>query len=117
MKKSFLNKIRKQIEEEKNAIMTVLKQNAIIDIDTDGDETDEIQAKILALASTQLMTRNKEKLMRLDTALKKISEGTFGYCEECSAEISEKRLTINPWFSNCISCAEHLELQRKQIRR
>jgi RNA polymerase-binding transcription factor len=117
MKKSFLNKIRKQIEEEKTTILVALKQSAALDIDTDGDETDEIQAKILALASTQLMTRNKEKLSRLDVALKKISEGTFGYCEECEEEISEKRLTINPWFSTCISCAEHLELQKKQVRR
>jgi DnaK suppressor protein len=117
MKKTFLNKIRKQIEEERNNIVIALKQSAALDIDTDGDETDEIQAKILALASSQLITRNKEKLTKLDAALNKISKGTFGYCEECEDEISEKRLTINPWFSTCISCAEHLELQRKQIRR
>jgi DnaK suppressor protein len=117
MKKSFLNKLRKQIEEEKNSISYTLKQNVAIDIDTDGDETDEIQAKILTLASTQLMARNKTKLIHLDIALKKISEGIFGTCEECDEEISEKRLTINPCFTTCISCAEHLELKQKQIRK
>lgn len=94
-----------------------MKNSLNSDIDVEGDDTDQIQAKIIALASTQLMARNRDKIYQIDNALKKINEGTFGKCEECEEEISEKRLLINPWFITCISCAEHIEMENKRNRR
>jgi DnaK suppressor protein len=115
VKQTFINKIKKSLIEEKENISA--KQAEPIDIDISGDEVDEIQGKILANVQAQLSSRDKMKLKSIDVALEKISEGTFGFCEECGEKISEKRLTINPMFVNCISCAEHLEAEEKRNRR
>jgi len=114
MRKPFLNKIRKMLEEQRAEILAKVKMNAHIDIDIDGDETDEIQGKIIALANAQLIARDKEKVARIENAFKKILDGSFGHCEECGEEISEKRLLVNPGFTTCIGCAEQLEIINKR---
>lgn len=111
-------KLLKQIESdlvvERKNITT--KQSESIDIDLSGDEVDEIQGKILANVQMQLSSRDKSKIKLIDTALEKISEGSYGFCEGCGEEISEKRLLINPIFATCISCAEQLEMEEKRKR-
>lgn len=114
MKKLFIKKITKMLEDEKAEILS--KVHAPLDIDIDGDETDEIQGKILALTNAQLIARNKDKVIRIDNALKKIVDDQYGSCEECGEEISEKRLLVNPCFITCIGCAEHLEFMKKKVR-
>jgi DnaK suppressor protein len=114
MKKVFLNKMKKILVVQQQEILQKLKQDINADIDTDGDETDEIQAKILARTNAQLLIREKEKLLKVESALKRIDNGTFGDCEECGDKISEKRLMINPGFITCIICAEDLETKSKR---
>lgn len=113
----MISKMKHILEEERNTIIARNKQNISIDIDEDGDQVDAIQAAILALAVSQLAARDKEKLHKIEHAMKKISDGTFGVCEECGEDISEKRLLINPGFHTCIGCAEHLEMLEKKNRR
>jgi|ERR1700722_9570380 len=117
MRKIFLNKIKRMLEDERSEIINRTKQSSNLDIDIDGDETDEIQGKILALTNNQLIARDKEKLVRIENAFRKIADGSFGVCEECSDEISEKRLLVNPGFITCISCAERIEMMEKRNRR
>lgn len=45
------------------------------------------------------------KLKRTNEALKKIKKGTYGKCEKCKKEISEKRLEIVPEAKLCKECA------------
>lgn len=113
MKKMQLNKFKTLLQQQKEEIMLFIK-NHHVEIDFDGDETDEIQAKILARSAAQILARNQEKLGKIESALKKIDGGhNFGQCEECGEDIAEKRLLINPGFNTCIGCAEDLEILRK----
>jgi RNA polymerase-binding protein DksA len=109
MRKPFLSKIRKALEEEHTEIIRKLS-NSDTNIDIGSDETDHIQAIILSNTQSSLINHDKNKLIKIENALKKIADGTFGYCEECGDEIAEKRLLVNPGFNTCIICAEQLEL-------
>ena len=42
-------------------------------------------------------------------ALSKISDGSYGICEECDAKITLKRLLAVPFAKMCISCAREEE--------
>jgi len=111
-----LNKFKTILQQEKENLMVFIK-NHHHDIDFDGDETDEIQAKIIARAAAQILVRKQEKLTKIETALKKIGTGNFGTCESCGEDIAEKRLLFNPGFNTCVICAEELEtLKKNQIR-
>lgn len=114
MKKNFLEKIKKILLTQKLEFESINYSN---DIDIEGDETDEIQGILIANVNNQLLSRNREKILQIENALKKIENGSFGLCEECEEQIAEKRLEINPYFSNCIACAEQKEFENKQKRR
>lgn len=114
MKKAVLEKIKKNLVDEREAI---LSRNYSSEVDIDGDETDEIQGNIIATVTQQLSSRDAQKLVKIDSALKKIDENNFGLCDDCGEDIAEKRLEHNPHFSNCISCAEQAEMDIKQRKR
>lgn len=109
---------KKSIDKIKNMLInqkTELQNKAYVsDIDLDGDETDEIQGKILANINRKLSSRDQEKIRRIDLALEKIEENTFGICEECGDAILDKRLEANPYCITCISCAEKLEMMKRR---
>ncbi len=115
MNKLFVEKMKKTLLEEKASIIS--KANQELNVDTEGDETDEIQANMLIELNAQLETRDVSRLTEINNALQKISESTYGLCEDCGDAISEKRLTFNPYFLTCISCAEEREFEAKQKKR
>lgn len=40
----------------------------------------------------------------LQTTLKKIKQGTYGFCDKCKKEISKERLGILPTATLCVTC-------------
>lgn len=57
---------------------------------------------------------NEQKIMRrIDEALEKISEGTFGLCELCEKKISKVRLKAVPYAELCVPCQEKQEKKKK----
>lgn len=42
---------------------------------------------------------------RLEAALRRLTEGEFGYCEDCGDDIAMARLELDPAATRCISCA------------
>jgi len=79
------------------------------DVDSDGDESDKMQATTLLDVAYAQKTRNMTKLNDMLDALYKINNNDYGCCEECGNEIPTKRLEIFLDAKYCISCAETLE--------
>ena len=44
-------------------------------------------------------------LADVERALEKLSDGTYGICDDCGEAITEERLEAIPWATLCISCA------------
>ena len=116
MNKTFLKKMKDLLLEQKREL---LKQAAgqQVDVDTEGDETDEIQGNMLIELTNQLNSRNLEKLNQIDSALRRIEDKSYGLCQDCEDPIPEKRLLSNPYFQTCVSCAEEREAEEKQRKR
>ncbi len=54
---------------------------------------------------------NKADILgRIDRALKKISNGGYGICEDCGEEIERKRLECIPYARFCIECERKNEV-------
>jgi DnaK suppressor protein len=115
MNKTFLFKVKELLLAEKQEILRQVNQD--IDVDTEGDETDIIQANILIELTNQLNTRNSAKLAQIEAALKRIDDKTYGLCQDCEEPIPEKRLLHNPHFQACVACAEEHEAEAKQRKK
>jgi DnaK suppressor protein len=114
MKKLFLKKMKALLLSQKQEIMKQTVKE--IDVDVDGDETDEIQGKILIDMTNKFNSRNREKLYQIAEALKRIANNSYGICEDCEEQIPEKRLLINPYCQTCVDCAEDREIEAKKER-
>ena len=67
--------------------------------------TDNFQRE-LALG---LVSNEQQVIYRIDEALKRIDEGSYGKCETCGERIKESRLKALPFATMCISCKEKEE--------
>lgn len=56
-----------------------------------------------------LMETEEDTLGRIETALERIDEGSFGRCVQCDGVIPRARLNAIPYTPLCIKCAEAQE--------
>jgi DnaK suppressor protein len=56
-----------------------------------------------------LIQMKAETLDKIDAALRRLGEGTYGDCFECGAEIAEARLLALPFAGRCKDCEEARE--------
>ena len=56
-----------------------------------------------------LLANEETVLAEIAAALERISDGSFGRCEECQASIPKARLKELPYTRYCVECARKLE--------
>lgn len=79
-----------------------------------SDEADLASSVISQQISCSIRDREFGKLRKIDLALERIADGTYGHCEECDEEIGHKRLENQPWTDLCIVHAEEKEREEAQ---
>jgi DnaK suppressor protein len=63
-----------------------------------------------------LIQMKAETLNKINEALSRLEEGTYGYCFECGDEIAEQRLRALPFAVRCKDCEEARENAQKRER-
>lgn len=56
-----------------------------------------------------LIQMKSETVRRIDAALRRLDEGTYGNCVECRGPISKERLHALPFAARCTSCEDARE--------
>ena len=66
----------------------------------------------------ELRTRDRERklLRKINSALLRIEEGSYGYCDETGEEIGLKRLEARPVATMCVEAQERREMAERQFR-
>jgi len=87
-------------------------------LDDEVEETSPTNDNHLAETATATLGReidytlgenSEQVLTEIDAALKRIEDGTYGTCVNCSGEIPLARLEAYPWASLCIDCKRRAE--------
>ena len=75
------------------------------------------QAAMETDRSFRLRMRDREKklMLKINQALTRIEEGTYGICEVCGEEISIKRLKARPVATCCIGCKNKMEAMERVV--
>ncbi len=60
-----------------------------------------------------LASNEQKSLNLIEAALRKIKDGSYGFCEFCSKAIPQKRLLAMPYALFCISCQEIEEKKKR----
>ncbi len=119
MNKATLKKFKTLLNEKRDEIVKRAKQTLEEDMALDTadlpDEMDLASSEYLQSFTFRLRGREKGLLDKIDKALVKIEEGTFGVCDSCNEEIAVKRLEARPETNLCINCKEEQERREKDF--
>jgi DnaK suppressor protein len=117
--KTQLKKFKTLLVEKRDEIIKKAKQTLSEDMALDSndlpDEMDLASSEYLQSFTFRLRGREKSFLDKIQKALIKIDEGSFGVCDECGEEISVKRLEARPETTLCIKCKEDQERAEKDF--
>ena len=117
MNQKDLKRYKKMLEDSKQALLESAKKTLLEESNFDTDDLpDEIDLASSEYAQSmvfRLRDREKFLLKKIELALKRIEEGTFGVCERCEEDISPKRLEARPVTTLCIRCKEEQEKKEK----
>lgn len=106
----FLIQKREQIVKEAKAeISKYIKGDTRQLVDTALDDGDWSIVDLSEDVSLKQLGTHRETLVKIDEALRKLKEGTYGICETCGGKISEKRLKVVPFAIHCRDCQEKIE--------
>jgi DnaK suppressor protein len=116
--------LKRILEERRREIMTQL-QEKMRDVRTEGasgegqgvlDAAETSEADIQDDIEFALLQMKAETLQRIEEALARHAEGTYGNCFECGDEISERRLRALPFAVRCRECEEEREMVERRER-
>lgn len=81
-----------------------------IEISQDSQEFEDTAVDFLEMQQEQSIGVNEQALLtEVEAALKRIEDGTYGFCVDCGEPIPEKRLEAIPWASRCVKDQARLE--------
>jgi DnaK suppressor protein len=111
VRKADLQKFKKVFVQQREEILSnakLLDEGFVIRDDVQ-DDADQATSGIELSMRTQMKRREVVMLRRIDDALKRLGEGTFGQCLRCEENIELRRLQARPTTSLCILCQEEAE--------
>jgi RNA polymerase-binding transcription factor len=80
------------------------------------DAGESSEADIQEDIELALIQMKSETLSRVDDALTRLEQGTYGNCFDCGEEIAEKRLRALPFAVRCKDCEEAREIAEQRER-
>jgi DnaK suppressor protein len=118
------DELKKILEERRREILSEV-QGRMRDVREEGagstvqgvlDSVESSEADIQDEIEFALIQMKSETLNKIEEALRRLEEGTYGYCFECGDEVSEKRLRALPFAVRCKDCEEARETAQQRER-
>ncbi len=61
----------------------------------------------------RIRDRERKLISKIEEALARIEDGSYGICDACGEEIGEQRLKARPVTTLCVECKKRQEAQEK----
>ncbi len=90
-----------------------LYNNSMDDNSSSADIVDQASSYTEKNVEMRAINRQIKLISKIDSALKKIQNGTYGYCEDTGEPIGLKRLIARPVANLCIAAQERHEKDEK----
>jgi DnaK suppressor protein len=120
--KSRYNELKQMLEDRRRELMNEV-QGKIRDVRAEGnkerdvlDQGESSEVDIQDDIEFALIQMKGETLNKVNEALRRLDEGTYGNCFECGDEIAEPRLRALPFAVRCKDCEEARETAEQRER-
>jgi DnaK suppressor protein len=113
-----LDELRKHLEEDKKRTNDRIAQLSAQDPFSDPDRANDNAASDSEASEESshdrfaaMVEELEKRLVDIDAALERISNGTYGFCTNCKKMIDTDRLAILPTATLCLTC----EREKKSV--
>jgi DnaK suppressor protein len=116
MEQNELDRFKKLLEDKREEILNEAERTLTELTDQSGnipDPNDRASAEADRSFELRIRDRERKLLPKIEAALERIKDGSFGECEGCGEEIGLKRLEARPVTSLCIDCKTIQEKKEK----
>ncbi len=121
-KMSRYDELKKMLEDRRRQLMSDV-QGRIRDVRGEGSKDREVldqgessEVDIQDDIEFALIQMKSETLNKINEALRRLDEGTYGNCFECGDEVAEARLRALPFAVRCKDCEEARETAEQRDR-
>jgi DnaK suppressor protein len=107
MKPEDLKRLQELLLEQKAKLLTKAEEFKSVQLKSfeSGQDEAEISSNDINMnLAIELQERDRLTLIRIERALQKIENGSYGVCESCGAEVGMRRLMIQPLARLCMDC-------------
>lgn len=103
--KGILEDRRREIHEKLRSLRDAIPADGAEVMDAEEQSVNDFVQDV----DLALMQMKSETLKKIDQALLRLEEGTYGVCQECEAPIASARLRALPFAALCRDCQEATE--------
>jgi DnaK suppressor protein len=121
-KTSRYNELKRMLEDRRRELMNEVQGKIRDARDASGkerevlDQGESSEVDIQEDIEFALIQMKSETLNKIDAALRRLDEGTYGDCFECGDEIAQARLRALPFAVRCKDCEEARETAEQRER-
>jgi DnaK suppressor protein len=105
--------LRQRLENQRDEILNMYKQDLRAGQESADDGTEDIVDRANNAYNRELMfslsDTERNTLLQIENALRRMDEGTYGRCANCGQNIALPRLEALPWARFCVDCQEMAE--------
>lgn len=112
MNRETLNRFKAVFESKRERLLysgRIVNEEFQVKPEDMADETDLTSSETETGMRMRLRNREALYLKKIEDALLRIANGTFGMCEDCSDQIGLRRLEVRPTATLCLECKEGQE--------
>ena len=110
--KGMLEDRRREIHEKLRSLREQVPTDAKDVRDAEEQSVDDFVQEV----DLALMQMKSETLKKIDQAILRLEEGTYGRCQECETDIAAPRLRALPFAALCRDCQEEAESRVRAAR-
>jgi DnaK suppressor protein len=110
--KGMLEDRRREIHEKLRSLREAIPLEAHDVRDAEEQSVDDFVQEV----DLALMQMKSDTLKKIDQAIQRLEEGSYGRCSECEQEIAAARLRALPFAVLCRDCQEESESRERYAR-
>lgn len=107
-----IDQIRRRLEAEQDDLLASARTTVsglIVPVESAPDPLDRAVADRDRGMIERIRSRESRLIAKIQAALERIEDGSYGICERCGEEIAAGRLMARPVAALCIACKSELE--------
>ena len=98
----FRNRLEALAQEVNEALNSSKDSANVVELDTAFGRLSRMDAMQNQQMALELRRRQENQVLRIETALKRMDQGRYGFCGKCQGPIPEERLEVSPDVVMCV---------------